>query len=545
MDLLPNVKTKIERIIDRLTGQLRVVNSTSSRFPETYIRTCLTSKRVGTDSSVPLATREDTAWDKFLASERLIEAHYHTYPKISRAPKDARTSAILLRAQCIIADILGEFDSDEFVRSAEYSGGSSTQRNRTESSTKNKYADYSHCTPDAARVFKAISQMMRLPPPGDLVPGSYGFCVPKNDTTERLCFKEPQGNMFLQKGLGKMIRSRLRRVGINLNDQRINGLGCNNLDKATVDFSDASNRISFHVVCDLLAGASPVWLDMLCATRSHFVRLRDGTWHRLWMFSGMGNGFTFELESLLFYAVTRAVAIERGTSQHVLVYGDDVVCCRQTYYYARSVYAHLGWRVNTDKSHACGQFRESCGYHYYRGQLITPTYIKDQSFQKLGDVFWLRNSLQATYETWPCRSLGIAVSRIDQVLRRLGLFLPVPPSHGLRTGIRLPLDLAAPMTGLALGRKRRTPLYRRDYIVRSLKPLKTWYKVSQQGAYLQSLRQCTGSIVSPFLIVNGKLYGNILLCEPPSPNDVPQGHVEWSSGTERLQWSHVAFEDWL
>lgn len=103
----------------------------------------------------------------------------------------------------------------------------------------------------------------------------------------------------------------------------------------------------------------------------------DGEEHRNWMFSSMGNGFTFELESLLFFTIVKAVSYFTGTPGIVSVYGDDIICPSEIAETVSWVLSYFGFKVNTEKSHITGPFRESCGGHYHYGIDITPFYVKE------------------------------------------------------------------------------------------------------------------------------------------------------------------------
>ena len=197
--------------------------------------------------------------------------------------------------------------------------------------------------------------------------------------------------MYMQKAAGNFIRRRLRkRVGIDLNDQRVNqelarvawGRGL-----ATIDLSSASDSISTQLVVRLLPVEWYAWLDGLRCKRI----LIDDHWHEVEMFSSMGNGFTFELESLLFYALSVAsVEAKRGIRcklshqrpterdgwRTVSVYGDDIIVHRSMYPVLRTVLSYVGFIVNAKKSHTSGPIRESCGKHFYRGLDVTPFYVR-------------------------------------------------------------------------------------------------------------------------------------------------------------------------
>lgn len=202
--------------------------------------------------------------------------------------------------------------------------------------------------------------------------------VPKNAKTHRVIAKEPRANGFLQKGFGSYIRSQLKRVGVNLDDQSRNQDGArraHNDRLATLDLRAASDSMSIELVYELL----PVdWALALDEVRSKRALLPDGTVLLLEKFSSMGNGFTFELESLIFWAVVRSVADAESPGSEVLVYGDDLIC--QSAIADRVVQAlnFIGFQINEEKSFITGQFYESCGKHYFGGIDVTPIYQKEQ-----------------------------------------------------------------------------------------------------------------------------------------------------------------------
>jgi len=196
--------------------------------------------------------------------------------------------------------------------------------------------------------------------------------VPKNAKTDRCIMVEPIVNTFLQKGVGRWIRDRLlRKAGIDLRDQSRNQklarMGSLTGSFATLDLSSASDTISRELVASLLP--YPWWV-LLEDLRTDII-LHEGTKHVLAKFSSMGNGFTFELESLIFFAIAR-VACETG---EVSVYGDDIIVPTS---YAHDVIGRLemcGFSINIDKSFTEGRFRESCGGDFFDGFDIRPVYV--------------------------------------------------------------------------------------------------------------------------------------------------------------------------
>lgn len=209
-----------------------------------------------------------------------------------------------------------------------------------------------------------------------IVRGSRGLLVEKNAKTKRFIAAEPSGNIFLQLGFGAEIRRCLHRVGINLDDQSINQtLAKHALDLglATVDLKQASDTICRELVWLLLPFR---WACVLDDLRSHELEF-EGRWHMLSKFSSMGNGFTFELETLIFWSLTEALRDVKGLRGRVSVYGDDIICPSQMFLELKELLAWVGFETNVKKSHAEGVFRESCGKHFFRGKDVTPIYQKD------------------------------------------------------------------------------------------------------------------------------------------------------------------------
>lgn len=196
--------------------------------------------------------------------------------------------------------------------------------------------------------------------------------VPKNAKTFRSIAVEPRWNMFMQKGLGKYLRYRLKRVGVDLDDQGINQerarVGSRTGKYATIDLASASDTVSSEVVRELF----PLpWLTIFESLRSPCYLL-DGEWHEYQKWSSMGNGYTFELESLIFWALCSSV------DPDVTVYGDDLVVPTKSYEKICIILDLAGFSLNKDKSFNQGPFRESCGFDAFQGIKVTPIYWKDQ-----------------------------------------------------------------------------------------------------------------------------------------------------------------------
>lgn len=217
------------------------------------------------------------------------------------------------------------------------------------------------------------------------VAGSHITTVAKDAKTDRVIAIEPLLNMFFQRGIGGLMRSRLRRSGCDLNDQTVNQeralIGSINDSLATIDLSSASDSISRELVGRLLPRP---WLEALALTRcSHsmvppFGENKVGNYKFLQKWSSMGNGYTFELESLIFFSFARVISRLRSADYPPTVYGDDIVVDSKVASHLCEALLAVGFRTNVDKSFIWGPFRESCGKHYFKGIDVTPFYLREK-----------------------------------------------------------------------------------------------------------------------------------------------------------------------
>lgn len=286
------------------------------------------------------------------------------------------------------------------VISGSFTGGASTRINRGAGSIASKFMGKAHCS-DSAKpwfapiLFGAPTWQSINPLAWDLETqnSSVLFTVPKNSEIDRVACKEPEINMYLQRGLGDFIRLRLKRHGIDLNDQSRNKdlarESSRTRSHATIDLSSASDTISNSVVRMLLPYE---WYNALDCLRSRSTVLPDGSVHSLEMFSSMGNGFTFELETLVFWALARAVSCICRVRGKILVYGDDIVAPIPCALALRRVLPWFGFAVNVKKTFTSGPFRESCGGHYVNGSDVTPFYFREK-ITSMTQVIQLGNQL--------------------------------------------------------------------------------------------------------------------------------------------------------
>lgn len=339
----------------------------------------------------------DVALEKWFASEKccaLTNFRFHR-SQLRALCSDklpvARVGALLFKAQRKIAEILGPFSEEVLLSNCKWGSGATFDlRKEVARHTDIKMSKPISVTASAlhylrkvvdadAHWFHAITGVL---PDGPfcttkqfyhLVRGSRFLTVPKSAKTDRCIAAEPTGNGFLQQGTHLYMRRRLKRFGIDLGNQTRNqelARLAQALRLATLDLSAASDSISTELVYHLLPYEWASWLDML---RSPETRVNK-TWLKTEKFSSMGNATTFELESLIFYALAWAVGEEDST---VSIYGDDIIVESTYAQELKSLLEICGFKLNDDKSFLEGNFYESCGKHYHKGLAVTPPYQKE------------------------------------------------------------------------------------------------------------------------------------------------------------------------
>lgn len=221
--------------------------------------------------------------------------------------------------------------------------------------------------------------------------------VPKNWKTHRTIAKEPTHSLPFQLALDGWLKRLLKRWKIDLSSQTKNQeYACEgSLDGslATIDLEMASDTLSINAVAWLLP---PDWFKLLSSFRSASFKAPWGTGDYA-KFSSMGNGYTFSLETLIFAAACRACG-----SRKYAVYGDDIVVETDIVPSLVKLLSFLGFNINEEKSfvNRDSRFRESCGCDYYKGELITPFYLRENPKESdFAGVSHVLNGLVACVQT--------------------------------------------------------------------------------------------------------------------------------------------------
>jgi len=245
--------------------------------------------------------------------------------------------------------------------------------------------------------------------------------VPKTVKTDRPIAIEPTLNVMLQLGVDGHVRRRLKRWGIDIDDQTKNirlaregSLNKTEWSPVTIDLQSASDTVSLRLVKMLLP---PDWFEFLCAIRSPHGELPRGARLRYSKLSSMGNGATFAIETLVFASVCYAASVMqlgRYDREAIAVYGDDIVVPRLLSNWVVALLEASGFTVNSQKSFVnLNGVRESCGSDWVEGTNVRPVYLKECP-ETVGGLLVQRNSLYRWFRV----HLGIGCPKLDAFFRK-------------------------------------------------------------------------------------------------------------------------------
>jgi hypothetical protein len=271
--------------------------------------------------------------------------------------------------------------------------------------------------------------------------------VPKTVDKCRTIAMEPTSMMYAQKAVANALRESFEirtpygcvKNFLDLNDQDHNRnlarKGSLDGSLATLDLSDASDRVSNQLVRALLDGF-PLLFEAVDATRSRKADIQ-GKVYRLSKYASMGSDMCFPIESMIFLAIAVMSCLEKkrlpGYSHlptnpknirelvgSVSVYGDDIIVPSDTALIAIRNLETFGFKVNDRKSFWTGLFRESCGADWYNGtdisvsRLRRPIPIASSQAKEIVSLVEFRNDLFQKRGLWKTAEYldGIIESKI-------------------------------------------------------------------------------------------------------------------------------------
>lgn len=271
--------------------------------------------------------------------------------------------------------------------------------------------------------------------------------VPKTYEKPRLIAAEPSEHQFCQQNIWNYFDARTTNswLGsfIRFRDQSLNQelcqKGSTDGSLSTIDLSSASDRVSCHAVGQFFSSNFGL-LNALRATRTRTLRQRisksSPEWLELNKFSTMGSACTFPVETLIFLGISISAVLTdrqievseeniRSLVGEVAVFGDDIIIPSTSRKLLENALNLLDFKVNISKSYSEGNFRESCGVDCYKGEYVTPLYMRMFSTGSPESVSSLVSTANNFYSLFYLRTALYLESTAPSGLAT------VPPTSGL------------------------------------------------------------------------------------------------------------------
>jgi len=344
-------------------------------------------------------------------------------------------------------------------------------------------------------------------------------------------------------GLGKVIEDRLRSHNYDIRHlQPVHGelarFGSITGSLVTADQSMASDNITVQLIDAILPRpwASALKLGRISEMSLYGQKLDSPT------FATMGIGFTFPLQTLVFLCILLSIRDECGLDEHtvVSVFGDDLIYDERMHEIVSTCFPALGLVLNMDKTYATGNFRESCGFDYYRGIDVRPFHLGRATGLSVGKrraeayLYVVVNSLMRRWNAYEVPStLKFLLDSIREI--RGNEVLLVPTDYPDTSGVK-----ASPYSAYLFGLDRKikkdlhgTFKFRFLSFETDLRP-----EVRHDPYLFTSLRRKSSVDVSfPWARVHGYKVGDVLREKEAVFTDLPdpEGRSFRSSSGKRLR----------
>lgn len=365
--------------------------------------------------------RRTAAKKKFFEAERTCKrvnkrlSFYDKYPN----RENPLMRSILTRSKQLISKVLGNFTEDtlEHLLTLSRPGGGTTigtidplkVTNPFKLGVETRLYCTRECLPYARMLvegspcwLRSIADIdwasRRISVPYVEASGNRIAYVPKDAATMRTIAVEPHLNLCLQLGVHDYVSRRLISFGVDIHDQTRNqelarkgALEWQRADPSvTLDLSAASDSLSVALVERLLP---TTWCDYLRCLRSHSFTMEGGKSIEYQKWSSMGNGYTFVLETLIFWAIAQACKSWTTSSGVVSAYGDDIIVPRGAAALLIEALKYVGFSVNIEKTAIFGPFRESCGEDWWSIDRVVPLYLREMARLRKTDIYRIMNLL--------------------------------------------------------------------------------------------------------------------------------------------------------
>lgn len=283
--------------------------------------------------------------------------------------------------------------------------------------------------------------------------------------------------LFRSFGIGGVIEDRLKGVGINIKRQQVRHRRwiCKYSrvrDHVTADLSSASDCLTIELLSWLFPRK---WLILIKEIISRKTEVPGHGLVTVASVMPMGNGATFPIETLVFYALLRSLGNLTGISGNYSVYGDDLIYPTPLHKYVAVVFADLSLKLNSDKTFTDAHFRESCGSDYYHGIDVRPAFfpVSARFVTRVQYAQLCYKMINKLLYRWDATAVRLTVEYLLDEIRFTGLEIyRVPRDYSADSGIQTDdprvFELVFPSDGYS--RINRVPNY--GCVVNSFKAFK-------------------------------------------------------------------------
>lgn len=250
---------------------------------------------------------------------------------------------------------------------------------------------------------------------------------------------------FYTYGLGRVIQNRLADEGLDIRYlQRDHGFMAKraSVDRryVTADLSSASHCFTAQTVNMLVPRK---WYNVLKFGRIPYVQMGNKDSDpiiRQESFMAMGIGFTFPLQTLLFYSLIKAVQDLSKIGGRVSVYGDDLIYPTRIHSGVKCLLNAFRFELNNDKTFVKSHFRESCGSDFFHGVDVRPCNPEGEHQVLRGQryVAFLYKLINSLLRRWTVHELPKTLHMLlTEVATTSGRVFPVPPDFPDYAGIKV------------------------------------------------------------------------------------------------------------
>ena len=272
--------------------------------------------------------------------------------------------------------------------------------------------------------------------------------VPKTFVKPRIIAIEPTCMQFTQQAvLGSLVpaleQDSFLSPFVGFSDQTPNRVMAemSSLDQelATLDLSEASDRVTNQHVLDLIGPRYPFFRDAVQACRSRKADVPGHGVIRLAKFASMGSALCFPFEEMVFLTIIFSAMESQEPSTRftrkdisrfvgkVRAYGDDLIVPVEHVQCVIDWLDSFGMKVNVNKSFWNGMFRESCGKEYYAGtdvSLVRVRRLFPSSRREVPEVIAMVEARNQFYSA----GLWSTAAALDEIIEKVLPHFPVVES---------------------------------------------------------------------------------------------------------------------